>query len=236
MQKGLEAEQTLDKELVKSVYKDQQDIIRVVIRLYCPKGIDLDPTFSLGKFYSTSMPPRLRFDIDPQIDGVVKADCRNLPLGNESVASIMFDPPFIVGINSDNTRTGIINGRFGAYKSVEELWEMYHGALKEFHRLLKPNGILVFKCQDTISGGKQYLSHVEVINSAIQKGFYPIDLFILLADNRIIDPRGEQQHARKFHSYFIVFRKGKCPVGYTEAQAPLGAKATEYPPEPDNNE
>jgi hypothetical protein len=53
---------------------------------------------------------------------------------------------------------------------------------------------------------------------ALQVGFYPKDLFILMAKNRINSFNGEkwknQYHARKHHSYFWVFQKSKCKVNY----------------------
>lgn len=127
----------------------------------------------------------------------------------------MFDPPFIASIPKDKP-TGIINQRFGYYRNIQhELWSMYSQALEEFYRILKPDGVLVFKCQDTIDASKQYFSHVEIINYAIYLGFYPKDLFILLAKHRIIGKtHHKQQHARKFHSYFLVFIKQKNPVKY----------------------
>ncbi len=46
------------------------------------------------------------------------------------------------------------------------------------------------------------------MNEASKLGFINKDLFILLAKNRIIGHNhGNQKHARKFHSYFIVFKK-----------------------------
>jgi hypothetical protein len=42
-----------------------------------------------------------------------------------------------------------------------------------------------------------------------------------LADNRIVQERGEQQHARKFHSYFLVFQKKKPSVKYEPPQISL---------------
>ena len=214
MQKGLIEQKIVEREAIKSVYKDQHDIIRVILKLYCPEGIELDPTYSIGQFYVGIPQPKFKYDIEPQTEGVIKADCQQLPKSDYSINSIMFDPPFIAGIGKDG-KSGIIRKRFGSYRTVEDLWQMYHGALREFYRILKIGGVLVVKCQDTISGGKQYLSHVEIINYAINIGFYPIDIFILLADNRILDRRGEQQHARKYHSYFIVFKKQRCKVEYT---------------------
>lgn len=66
----------------------------------------------------------------------------------------------------------------------------------------------MFKCQDTVSSGKQYLSHVYVINEAEKLNFICVDVFILLATNRIQGHNHQnQKHARKFHSYFLVFKK-----------------------------
>jgi hypothetical protein len=91
-------------------------------------------------------------------------------------------------------------------KSFDELVGQEHLSLPTAPlRILCEKGILVFKCQDTISGGKQYLSHVEIINMAVRLGFYPKDLFILLSKNRLMSPnQRNQKHCRKFHSYFVV--------------------------------
>ena len=104
----------------------------------------------------------------------------------------------------------------GVYPSEKELHEFYYDSLKEFYRLLKNDGILIFKCQDKISSGKQYLSHIFICNKAIEVGFYPEDLFILLAKNRLIAEwqLKNQKHARKFHSYFYVFKKCNKKIDY----------------------
>ena len=88
--------------------------------------------------------------------------------------------------------------------------------MSEFHRILKPNGILIFKCQDKISSGKQYMSHVFIINEAEKLGFYTKDMFILLAKQRIMADwqLKNQKNARKFHSYFLVFEKSDRKIKY----------------------
>ena len=203
------------KKIIQSISYSQEEIIQWIIDLYCPNGFELDPTYSKGVFYKNLPIPKLKFDIAPQIRGVEKADCTNLPLGSESISSMMFDPPFVAAIPKAKA-TGIITNRFGYYRNIQhELWPMYRKALKEFYRILKPNGVLVFKCQDVIDSCKQYFSHVEIINYAISLGFYPKDLFVLLAKNRLMSPNQyKQQHARKFHCYFLVFIKQKIPVQY----------------------
>ena len=202
--------------MIKSLSFNQQEIIQNIISLYIPsKQIDLDPTYSKGIFYKNSPfpAPELKFDLYPQVEGVIQADCRNLPLDNQSINSIMFDPPFLAttgpSLNSSQNNN-LINKRFGVYHNEQALHQMYWDSLKEFWRILKPEGILIFKCQDKVSSGKQYMTHVYTMNMAEEIGFYTLDLFVLGVESRLVaDWQMNQKHARKFHSYFLVFQKPK---------------------------
>lgn len=190
--------------------------------MHVPSGkIDCDPTYSKGNFYANTGidEPYYKFDIFPQVNGVEQADCRNLPLPDESLGSVMFDPPFLATTGKSlnrNDDNNIINKRFGVYPNEHELHRMYIDSLAEFHRVLKPNGILIFKCQDKVSSGKQYMSHVFVCNEAVKVGFYPKDLFILLSKGRLVADwqLKNQKNARKFHSYFWVFEKSNKRIEY----------------------
>lgn len=203
--------------MIKSISYDQSEIIKWILELHVEsKRIDCDPTFSVGNFYKkTGIPlPQYRFDIFPQVDGVEYGDSRSLPLKNESIDCEMFDPPFLATTGkslSNNDKNNIINKRFGVYPSEKELHQFYIDSLKEAYRIIRENGVLIFKCQDKISSGKQYLSHCFIINEAIKIGFYPKDIFILLSKNRLVADWQvkNQKNARKFHSYFVVFQK--CP-------------------------
>ena len=150
---------------------------------------------------------------------VVQADCRNLPLGNSSINCLMFDPPFLATTGKSllsNDDNNIINKRFGVYPSESELHKFYIDSLKEFYRVLAKDGILIFKCQDKISSGKQYMSHCFIYNEAVKAGFYPKDLFVLLAKNRLVADWQvkNQKNARKYHSYFWVFQKCDKKIEY----------------------
>ena len=77
------------------------------------------------------------------------------------------------------------------------------------------------KTQDTVSGGKNHFTHVMVMNMAMEIGFYPRDLIILTSKGRISSFGAKwhrQQHARKYHSYFLVLEKVKPRVGYDFSQ------------------
>jgi len=210
---------TVEATQIRSISYDQEEILEWIQRLYCPKGFELDPTYSKGNFYGGKiLSPPLKYDIEPQVEGVVQADCRKLPLPDASVRSIIFDPPFVgASIGSVEAKIGIIKQRFGFYRKVPiELWGMYKEALQEFYRLLYPEGFLIFKCQDTVEDSKQYLSHIKIINMALNLGFYPKDLFILLAKNRLTSPSQRiQQHARKYHCYFLVLQKKQVYINYS---------------------
>ena len=208
--------------LISSISYDQGEIINNILRLHVPSHkIDCDPTYSKGNFYKKyNVPePRLKFDISPCFPEVVQADCRHLPMENDSIDCLMFDPPFLatkgpsLSKDDDNNK---INKRFGVYPTERELFQFYTDSLVEFHRVLKDNGILIFKCQDKVSSGKQYMSHVFVMNEAVKVGFYPKDLFILLAKNRLVADWQiqNQKNARKFHSYFWVFEKSDKKIEY----------------------
>ena len=210
-------------ELVKSIGYDQGEIIRNILRLHVPGGkIDCDSTYSIGAFYRNTGvdPPALRFDIHHQVEGVVQADARHLPLPDSSISCMMLDPPFLA-TKGKSLREGTgnrINRRFGVYPDELSLHQFYAEAIHEAYRVLKPGGVLIFKCQDKVSSGKQYLSHVFIIDTAVKAGFYPKDLFVLLAKNRLVaDWQARNQiHSRKFHSYFLVFQKTNTKIKYTE--------------------
>ncbi len=209
--------------MIKSISYDQSEIIKWILQLHVPQGyIDCDPTYSKGLFYkNTGIPePKYKFDIKPQFDDVIQANAESLPLDSDSINCIMFDPPFLAtsgkSLEKDNNNNNKINKRFGVYPTEQSLHRFYVRAMYEFYRILKNNGILIFKCQDKISGGKQYMSHVFICNKAVQIGFYPKDLFILLAKNRIVAKwqLKNQKNARKFHSYFWVFEKSNRKIDY----------------------
>lgn len=208
--------------LIKSISYDQGEIIRSILKLHVPeRKIDCDPTFSKGNFYKNTgiEIPKLRFDINPQAEGVIRADARHLPLQNESLNCVILDPPFLATKGKSLTakeNNNRINNRFGVFPDEITLHRFYADIIQETYRILRQNGILIFKCQDKVSSGKQYMSHVFVMNKAVETGFYPKDLFILLAKNRLVADwqARNQKNSRKFHCYWWVFQKSGLRINY----------------------
>ena len=208
-------------DIIKSTNYNQIDLISDIIKLHVPQGfIDCDCTYSVGNFYKDGKlnEPQYKFDIIPTRNDIIKADCRDLPLKDESLSCIIYDPPFLAttgkSLKTDNGN--IINRRFGVYPNEKELHQFYIDSLKELYRILKKDGILIVKCQDKISSSKQYMSHIFIYNEAVKIGFYPKDLFILLAKSRVVAnwQAKNQKNARKYHSYFWVFQKNNMKIEY----------------------
>lgn len=198
------------------------------------KPFDCDPTYSIGNFYGKfnitkvngetieiEIPaPKYKFDVCPQVEGVEKIEpLGKLPLEDNSIDSICIDLPFVISCgpsmntpnvdeNGNKVKNNLISRRFASYYPVAELLKSYKHFLKESYRVLKEDGILVWKTQGTISGSKFLVSPYYSRLIAESIGFDSLDEFILLAKNRLVSGKiNKQQHARSFHSYFLVFKK-----------------------------
>jgi hypothetical protein len=205
---------------IKSVYNTNDDVIKNIMKLYNIEQFDLDCTYSSGNFWKNLKGPKIKTDLFPKNDTIIQADSENLPFEDGSMTSITYDPPFVIAGKSyrDNKEgSSIIAKRYEGYESYSHLTKNYYNTLKELYRITEKGGIVVFKCQDTVSGGKNHFTHCLIMNMAINIGFYPRDMFVL-HNNVRINSFGtkwtKQEHARKYHSYFWVFEKVKPRVKY----------------------
>ena len=205
---------------VKSIYSTNDDVISNIMKLYNIEQFDLDCTYSSGNFWKNLKGPKIKTDLFPKNDTIIQADSENLPFEDGSMTSIMYDPPFVIAGKSyreNKEGSSIIAKRYEGYESYSHLTRNYYNTLKELYRITEKGGIVVFKCQDTVSGGKNHFTHCLVMNMAVHIGFYPRDMFVL-HNNVRINSFGtkwtKQEHARKYHSYFWVFEKIKPRVKY----------------------
>lgn len=198
-------------EVVRSVYFDQTDILRAIIKLHCPLGLECDMTYGAGSFWRNLSEPRLKFDIAPQVPGVRQACSTCLPIESGSLGSVVFDPPFLTYVRAGRGGNGpmIMAQQYSGYWRYDELEDHYQHSISEAYRVLRRGGIMVFKCQDIIHNHRMHCTHAKVIWMAEIEGFRLLDLFILPAKNRLPSPNrvGRQKHARIFHSYFLVLEK-----------------------------
>lgn len=213
-----------------------------ILSLYVPKGATIaDVTFGQGVFWNKvnleeynlllsdlylKDDTKKRFPNHNIANGI---DCKNLPYNNVSIDALILDPPYMEGFyRREKSHIGGIGSHSSfrkAYSSGlcaegglrgkyhEAVIETYVRAAIEAYRVLRNEGIFIVKCQDEVSANKQRLTHVEIISACEQMGFYTEDIFIVMRSNApVVSRLKHQTHARKNHSYFLVFKKIKSKV------------------------
>lgn len=192
-----------------SFYTNEQELLKALLKIHNEDNdIELDPMYFKGNFYKNGVnAPKYKFDINPQVENVVKANAKNLPLDNESIGCMILDPPFLFEKRNREQKNYVSQTHTMFHNGFEELEECYKGILKEAYRVLKNKGILIFKCQD-YTDAKTTMTHCYVWEWAKEVGFYAKDIAILnIPQSKIYNPNLKQRHFRKTHTYFWVFQK-----------------------------
>lgn len=196
--------------MISSVQDSDKSILESILALNLEnsENFTLDPCFSSGKFYKSLKEPDFKFDKEPLRADIKKLDLvtDELPFLDNSIKSIVFDPPFMFGSHG-KTDENVMNKRFSMFSTFLDLEIMYKRSLEKFYRVLDKKGILAFKCQD-YTDSKTTLTHCLIYNWATEIGFYAKDFYILnRKGGSIYNPNLRQRHARKVHCYWFVFQK-----------------------------
>lgn len=137
-----------------------------------------------------------------------RADFRSVPLADASLDAAIFDPPYVTRMgfkrrSKENPSGSNQKSAFGlddnGPKNEREIDALYAAGTAEARPILKRGGILILKTMDT-----QRWRHVELANLP---GFRLIDLLVVVTKGLPPGKPYPQKHARKNHSYFMVFRK-----------------------------
>lgn len=198
------------------------DLFPQILRLHVPSGARIaDVTYGQGVFWRNVDLTQYEASFSDVQNGI---DCRDLPYENESLDCVVLDPPYMEGFfrrqvshlggagSHSAFRRHYSHGQSsddaGGPKYHDAVLDLYFKAGSEARRVLRDDGVLIVKCQDEVSANTQRLTHVEIINHFEALGFYTKDLFVVVRTNRAGASRVVAQvHARKNHSYFLVFVK-----------------------------
>ena len=228
-------------DLVMSAYAGTSDkVFPLVISLYVePGSVVADVTYGKGVFWKL-VPPGL-YDLKAT-DLSTGVDCRELPYADGSLDCVVFDPPFMhssggsahVGhqLFENNYRN---NETSSGKNDHASLLDLCFTAADEAFRVLKKGGVYIIKCQDEVCSNTQRLTHVEIVNELTKKKFVIEDLFVVVRNakpgvSRVL----VQLHARKRHSYFLVFFKQKRKKRLFDISGKEVALASK-PPRPQNS-
>ena len=210
--------------IIRNISFDQSEILWNIMQLYNNgEPFEADMTASELKFYGKrpgynyEIPtPKILMDVCPLRDDVIKiTPFQRLPLEENSIKSLVFDPPFVISPRTcksmleDKKGSSMIAKRFASFYPVQQLYTNYAFWALEAYRVLDDKGIFVVKTQSTISGGINHSSEEWMFMCAYKAGFYCIDKFILEAKARLISAGKykKQVHARRYTSVFYVFQK-----------------------------
>jgi DNA methylase len=200
------------------------DLFPSILSLYVAPGSAIaDITFGKGVFWKKIDRKAYRLKTTDLATGT---DSRKLPYRDKSIDCVVFDPPYMhtpggsahVGHQNFEQYYGNNNAR-SVSKYHEAVLELYFETAVEVKRVLRNNGTFIVKCQDEVCANQQRLTHVEIINYYQTLGFCVEDLFVLMRRNKPGMSRvARQVHARKNHSYFMVF--WKCADGKKRWKGP----------------
>jgi hypothetical protein len=213
-------------------------IFPMILELHVPAGSQVaDITYGKGVFwrrvdtskYDLHASDLKKHGLPASCRGGV--DSRRLPYEDESFDAVVFDPPYMhtpggtAHNGHQNYEEYYANNTVDDPEVIGQIWEetkgcppKYHEAVldlyfrsgKEAWRVLRKGGIFIVKCQDEVCTNRQRLTHLEITNRYEKYGFVVEDLFVVMRRNRpgVSRIMTRQYHARKNHSYFMVYRKG----------------------------
>lgn len=213
-------------DLIHSAYVDTNDgLFPKIVQLYVkPRSVVADVTYGKGVFWSRIPDGTYDLRATDIRDGV---DCRDLPYGDGEIDCVVLDPPYMhspggtaheVHSQFEEHYRNNASGNQTKVKYHEAVLELYREAGREAHRVLRDRGILIVKCQDEVCSNRQRFTHVEIMAMYDEMGYVAEDLFVIVRNNRPGVSRAVRQvHARKNHSYFLVFWKRGESKGLWEA-------------------
>lgn len=242
-------------DLIVSAHVGQNaELFQQIMALHVPEGARVaDVTYGGGKFWKLIPPERYELFASDLVEDDAPAgpyvsyrggiDCRELPYDDASLDCVVLDPPYMEGFfrRLGSQRAG--GGTHAAFRkayargSKEHRSDIkYHDAVTDLYlragleawRVSKAGGRVIVKCQDEVSANRQRMTHVEIITGYEDMGFYCKDLFVLVRRNAPAVSRLVQQvHARKNHSYFLVFErpKGKAKLPRSARRSPKRSPA-----------
>lgn len=203
-------------DLVLSAHVGTNDeVFPLILSLYVEPGSTVaDVTYGKGVFWRKVPANAYKLLSSDIATGV---DCRKLPYEDNSIDCVVFDPPYMhtpggtAHVNHQNYEGYYKNNEANSEKKYHEaVLDLYFVAAREAWRVLREGGVYIVKCQDEVCANQQRLTHIELINQLQKDGFIPEDLFVVVRTGRPgVSRLLTQAHARKNHSYFIVFLKLK---------------------------
>lgn len=206
--------------LAADTFRTNADLMRACIDLgYIKKGDRiLDPTYGKGTWWKgvdESVLLGLKaHNRDAEIEAFgVGTDFRDLPYPRHMFDVAVFDPPYVAVGGRATSTIGDFNDAYGLVDvplSVDDLATLINLGLDELCCVVKPRGLILFKCMNYVSGGKYRTQAYDALDYATSRcGCKLVDEFIHLRRPGPQPARDRQCHARRNYSHLFVLETSK---------------------------
>jgi hypothetical protein len=214
-----------------------------ILELYVSRGAKIaDVTYGKGVFWRRVDKSKYHLHAsDWRSEGIPNEckpgiDSRRLPYEDNSFDCVVFDPPYMHtpggtahnghqnfegyyanNAEQDRETASELAEKTGQVlpKYHEAVLDLYFRSGREAWRVLRGGGIFIVKCQDEVCTNRQRLTHIEITNEYERYGFMVEDLFVVVRNSKpgVSRIMTRQYHARKNHSYFMIYRKPREKEG-----------------------
>ena len=187
-------------------YSDSE-ILKNILRLYLPQEntFECDLTYGEGVFYKNLPEPKLRYDIEKDLQSSFVKPLHEIGLIKDStIKSVVIDLPVEINPHSKD---------YKAFKNLDEKYNAYQNMIGIASRIIKPDGIMVFKTSDFVVRNDENMAYEEewstdkAIEFSLAEEFDLIDQFILVQDKGILTSATKKLTGSLKHSFFLVFKK-----------------------------
>lgn len=206
------------------LYGKDWQALEILISLHnnIENPIILDVTYNTGKMWKKcKFKPIITMDIDPAYNTNIVGDFRDIPLEDNSVNIIIFDPPHLPTVAASQGSSKIYEKIYGITnnekaRSGDNVNNLFLPFLIEAKRVLNNNGIILAKIADITHNHRYQWQHIHFINMVNAVNMTPCDLLIKsdpAAGNLKSSKWKNIKHLRKNHCYWIVVRNStKCEI------------------------
>ncbi len=163
-----------------------------------------DLTWGKGAFWKdTNSVHVIGLDRKPRYGAQVGADARHVPLVNEAVDVVIFDPPHQHGVSKTTTLRH--QADYDRMPNQKDIHQLLADVAPEIRRVARVGAII--KLTDMVEAGRFMPTHILFASAAARLLGMPCDMAIL--DSGVVRPVKPNQrvlHLRHAHSYFLIYK------------------------------
>ncbi len=174
-----------------------------------------DLTWGKGAFHPKHLPdekskhcghctrPVIGLDYYPRNGAQIGADARHVPLVDNAVDVVIFDPPHQHGVSKTTTLKH--QADFGRLPNQKDIHQLLIDVAPEIRRVARVGAII--KLTDMVEAGRFMPTHIMFASAAAPLWGLPCDMAIL--DSGVVRPMKPNQrvlHLRHAHSYFLIYK------------------------------